>query len=379
MDVATVDAIPLSYPLGDGNGYGSARGTVTQRTATLVRVESTTGAVGWGEAFGPPRTLATLIDEVLAEEVVGMDPFAVESLCERNYTGLYHFGSSGLIQSAVSGIDIALWDLLGTELGRPVSQLLGGRNRTAVTPYASTMYITEWDEDPAAPIREARDEGFTAAKIKIGRNHADDVERVRTAREILGDDATLMVDFNGNYRPDRAIQVARELREFDIHWLEEPVPPENRSGYRQISDAVDIPIAAGEAAYARFEFEELIENRTVDVVQPDVCKCGGLSEGRLIGKMATLENVTVSPHVWTGAVGLAASLQYTAALPEYPHSTNVPDPFYFEFDRADNDLRTELLTDPFDPTDGTLEIPDSPGLGIEIDHGTIETYRIDGD
>jgi D-galactarolactone cycloisomerase len=377
MEVKDVEAVPLSYPLEDGRAYGSARGTVGARTATLIRVEALTGTVGWGEAFGPPRTIATLVSELLSDVVVGMNPFEVDSLCERNYAGLYHFGSTGLVQSAVSGIEIALWDLLGRELDQPTSHLLGGANRTEVTPYASTMYVTEWGEDPGKPMEDAVAEGFTAAKIKIGRNLEDDVHRVQVAREILGEDATLMVDCNGNYRPDQAIRVAKELETFDVKWLEEPVPPENHSGYREVKAAIDIPVAAGEAAYARFDFEELIQDRTVDIVQPDVCKCGGLSEARAIRKMATLENVAVSPHVWTGAIGIAASLQFAATLPTYPHSTNVPEPFLFEFDRAPNGLREELLLEPFDPTGGTLEIPQGPGLGVELDADAIETYRID--
>jgi D-galactarolactone cycloisomerase len=375
MEVTDVDTIPLSHPLEEGRGYGSARGIVEERTTTLVRVESSTGAVGWGEAFGPPRTIATLVSELLSDVVTGMNPFEVESLCERNYTGLYHFGSSGLIQSAVSGIEIALWDLLGKELGQPVSQLLGGTNRTEVTPYASTMYITEWEEEPEAPMEAAADEGFTAAKIKIGRGLEDDIHRVRVAREILGEDAALMVDCNGNYRPEQAIRVATELEAFDVKWLEEPVPPENHSGYREVKAAVEVPVAAGEAAYARFDFEELIRDRTVDIIQPDVCKCGGLSEARLIGKMATVNNVAVSPHVWTGAIGLAASLQYAATLPSYPHSMNIPEPLLFEFDRAPNGLREELLVEPFDPTGATLEIPQEPGLGVELDRDAVETFR----
>jgi D-galactarolactone cycloisomerase len=377
MEVTDVEAIPLSYPLADGRGYGSARGTVEQRTSTLIRVESSTGSVGWGEAFGPPQTTATLVSELLSNIVEGMDPFEVGSLCERNYTGLYHFGSSGLVQSAVSGVEIALWDLLGKEVGQPVSQLLGGTTRTEVTPYASTMYITEWGENPEAPMEAAAAEGFTAAKIKIGRGLEDDRHRVRIAREILGEDAALMVDCNGNYRPQQAVRLARELETFDVRWLEEPVPPEDHSGYREVKAATDIPVAAGEAAYARFEFDELIRDRTVDIVQPDVCKCGGLSEARTIGKMATVENVAVSPHVWTGAVGVAASLQYAATLPSYPHSGNVPEPLLFEFDRGPNGLREDLLVDSFDPTDATLEIPQEPGLGVELDHDAVETYRVD--
>jgi D-galactarolactone cycloisomerase len=376
MQVRSVDAVPLVYPLDDGKGYGSARGTVTQRTSTLVRVESRDGTVGWGEAFGPPRTMATLVDELLAEMVVGMDPYDVETLCDRNYAGLYHFGSRGLIQSAISGVDIALWDLIGRSTQTSVSRLLGGRSRDRVTPYASTMYVTEWGQPPAEPIETAVAEGFDAAKIKIGRGIDDDVERVRVARDILGEDAALMVDCNGNYRPAQAVRLAEAIEPYDVAWIEEPLPPENLSGYRELKRSVSVPLAAGEASYGRFEFEELVDDRVVDVVQPDVCKCGGLSEARFVGKLATTQNVAVSPHVWTGAIGLAASLQLAATLSAYPHSTNVPEPFLFEVDRADNGLRTELLTDPFDVSGGTLAVPDGPGLGVSPDPDAIDRYRI---
>jgi len=375
MVVETVESVPLSYPL--ETAYGSARGTVSERASTLIRVETTDGTVGWGEAFGPPRTTATLVDELLADVVVGMDPFEARSLAERNYAGLYHFGSSGLIQSAVSGLDIALWDAAGREVGRPVYELLGGANRTTVRPYASTMYVREDERDPEVAVQAAVDEGFDAAKIKGGRGFDEDVERTRTAREALGEDGVLMVDVDGNYRPDQAIRVAGRLDAFDVHWLEEPVPPENVEGYRELKRHTDIPVAAGEAAYARFGFRRLIEDRAVDVVQPDVCKCGGLSEAQLIAEMATLDNVAVSPHCWMGGVGLLASLHYAAALPAYPHSTNVPEPLLFEFDRADNALREELLETPLDPDGGVLEIPDGPGLGVDVDEAAVERYRID--
>lgn len=377
MQVSNVEAIPLAYPLAEGRGYGSARGTVDQRVSTLIRIESEDGIVGWGEAFGPPRTMATLVDELLSDVVVGMNPFEVESLCERIYTGFYHFGSSGLIQSAVSGVDIALWDLLGRSLDTSVSNLLGGRERSTVTPYASTMYVTEWEQDPAEPIRAAVEEGFTAAKIKIGRGLDDDVERVQTARSILGDDADLMVDCNGNYRPQQAVKLVAALEPYDVYWLEEPLPPEDLDGYERLQQRVDVSLAAGEAAYARFEFDELFERGVIDIAQPDVCKCGGLSEARLIAKLATTHNVAVSPHIWTGAIGLAASLQFAAALPSYPHSTTVPEELLFEFDRADNALRSDLLEDPIDPTGGTVSIPDGPGLGVSVDQDVVNRYRID--
>lgn len=377
MEVTRIESYPLAYSLGDEHGYGSARGTVETRMSTLIRVETQDGIVGWGEAFGPPRTMATLIDEVLADLVVEMNPYDVDSLCEQMYTGLYHFGASGLIQSAVSGVDIALWDILGKAAGEPVHRLLDGANRTTVTPYASTMYITEWDQDPEEPIQTAVDEGFTAAKIKIGRNFADDVERTRIAREALGDDGYLMVDVNGNYRPDQAVRLADALEPFDVHWLEEPVPPENIEGYAEVRAKTGVPIAGGEAAYARFGFQELFENRAVDIVQPDVCKCGGFSEARLIANMATTANISVSPHCWTGGVGLAASLQFAATVPKYPHATNPPDPFLFEVDRADNALRNELLVTPLDPTGGALDVPQAPGLGVDVDEDAVSRFRID--
>lgn len=374
MEIRDVEAIPLSYPLEDS--YGSARGTVDRRVSTLVRVESTSGVVGWGEAFGPPRSTATIVDEVLADFVQGASPYMAQSLCEEVYAGLYHFGSSGLILSATSGVETAMWDLVGKSVGASVGRLLGGRRRSSVVPYASTMYITP-DGRPLRdrPVAAAAEEGFTAAKIKIGRSISDDISRVAEARRQLGEEGYLMVDCNGNYRPHQAHRLIQELAPYDIQWLEEPLPPENLAGYRRLRQQSTVPLAAGEAAYSRFEFKTLLEHG-VDVIQPDVCKCGGLAEARAIGQLCTAENALISPHVWSGGVGVAAALQYAASMPTYPHSTNSPVPCLFEFDRADNALRTELLETPFDPTGGHLEIPDEPGLGIVVDRDAVERYRI---
>lgn len=377
MTVESVEAIPLAYDLEPGRGYGSARGTVTQRTTTLVRAETADGTVGWGEAWGPPRTVATLVDEVVADQVVGRTLTALQSLVEDTYAGLYHLAGRGLFQCAFSGVDIALWDLRGKRAGRPVHELLGGAQRETVTPYASTMYITDWGQDPAEPMASAVEEEFTAAKIKIGRGLEDDRERVRVAREHLGDDATLMVDVNGNYRADQAVRLAHELESFDVHWIEEPVPPEALDGYRTVSQEAGVTLAGGEAAYSRFDFERLVERGGVDVVQPDVTKVGGLSEGVVIARQATTAGAACSPHCWMGAVGLTAALHLAAVVPSYPHAGNVPDPFLFEIDRAENALRTDLVTDPMDPTDGTLGIPNDPGLGVTVDRQTVERLRVD--
>ncbi|AHG01654.1 mandelate racemase (plasmid) [Halostagnicola larsenii XH-48] len=377
MEITDVQAIPLAHSLPDGQGLGDARGFGTDRGTTLVRLETDDGAVGWGEAFAPGPMATATVETMFADDLIGMDPFEVESLAERSYTDPYHFGGDVVVQSAVSALDVACWDIIGQHVGRPVHRLLGGTHCEELTPYASTMYFTESDRPIEQPIREAVEEGFTAAKIKIGAGLESDVERVRTAREILGEDADLMVDMNGNYRPHQALESARAIEEFDVTWIEEPVPPENLSGYRELRKKIDTPIAAGEAHYGRFEFKELIDDRTVDIVQPNLGRCGGLSEARLIAGMASTENVAVRPHIWNSAVGLAAAVQFAASLSSYPHTRNVPEPMLIEFDRSENPLRSDLLESPFDPSGGSIDVPQEPGLGIEIDQDALERYRSD--
>ena len=377
MEVTELEVIPLSHELPEGRALGDARGIGRHRQTTLIRLETDDGFVGWGEAFAPGRIVAATVDELFRDDVVGMDPYDVESLADESYTDPYHFGGDVFVQSVVSGIDVACWDLIGKAAERPVHRLLGGQKRESLVPYASTMYFTEADRPIAEPIREAVDDGFSAAKIKIGAGRDEDVERVRVAREVLGDDGTLMVDMNGNYRPHQAIRTAEAIAAYDITWIEEPVPPENRSGYREVASNVDVPIAAGEAHYGRFAFKELIDDGAVDVVQPNLGRCGGFSEARLIADLATTENVAVRPHVWNSAVGMAAAVQFAASVSEYPHSRLVPEPMMVECDRSENPLRTDLLKAPFDPTGGSLDVPQGPGLGVEIDEAALERYRAD--
>lgn len=377
MYVTNVETIPVSTSLPEGEGVGDARGFGRTRATTLLRIETDDGTVGWGEAFAPGRIVAATVDELFRDRVVGMDPFDVESLADESYTDPYHFAGSVFVQSCVSAIDVALWDIIGKTVDRPVHRLLGGTECRTLTPYASTMYFTEEERPLERPIEEAVGEGFTAAKIKIGSGFEDDVERVRVARRVLGDDARLMVDMNGNYRPRQAVKTAKAIEEYDITWVEEPVPPENETGYREVKSRIDTPIAAGEAHYGRFAFKRLIDGRAVDVVQPNLGRCGGFSEARLIADMATTENVAVRPHVWNSGVGMAAAIQFAASLSSYPHTRNVPEPMMVEFDRSENPLRSEILETPFDPSGGVLDVPQGPGLGVSVDRDAVERYRTD--
>ena len=376
MTITTVETFPLVYPLDAGEGYGSARGISTSRTATLVRLETDGGLVGWGEASGPPQVLATIIDEVLADWVIGEPVASVGSLSERAYCSMYHFSSGGLLQAAISALDIGLWDLKGKSMGQPIHELLGDARRSTIRPYASTMYFTHADQKPTNAVQQAIEEGFDAVKIKIGRGIEADRKRVSIAREELGD-GLLMVDANGNYRTDQAIRVAEALEPYDIRWFEEPVAPENVEGYREVRASTPIPIAGGEAALTRFQFQRLFENRAVDLAQPDVCMCGGLTEAMRIAEQAAVDSVAVSPHCWMSGLGLAASLHFASAVPSYPHADHDPEPPLFEVDRAENPLRTDVLVDPLDLTGSSIEPPDDPGLGVTVDTDAIETYRVD--
>jgi len=377
MEITDLEVVGLSHSLPEGEGLGDARGFGHDRSTTLIRLETGDGTVGWGEAFAPGPIVSATVDELFRDEVVGMDPFDSESLATRSYTDPYHFGGSVFVQSVVSAVDVACWDIRGKAVGRPVHRLLGGRECEQLLPYASTMYYTERERPIAEPIREAVENGFEAAKIKIGADPETDRERVRTARQILGEDARLMVDMNGNYRPDQAARSIRAISEYDLTWVEEPVPPENLSGYRDLRERTDVPLAAGEAHYGRFEFKRLVDDRLVDVVQPNLARCGGLSEARRIADLASTENVAVRPHIWNSAVGLAAAVQFAASVGDYPHTRNVPDPMMVEFDRSPNPLREEILETPFDPSGGTLAVPQEPGLGISVDEAAIERYRAD--
>ena len=377
MTIGSIEAIPIRYQLEDEKGYGSARGTTDERTVTLVRLETDDGLVGWGDAFAPAKTVATLIETNLADDIVGMNPHQVESLTETYYASDYHFSRDAVFHSALSGIDIACWDLVGKRIEEPIHRLLGGRSRESVTAYASTMYMTDHDQDPVESLSATAADGFDAVKIKLGRGIEDDHARVKLARERLGEETRLMVDYNGSYRLKQAIKSLRTIDEFGLTWAEEPLPPEDFAGYQELRSAVDVPIAAGESYYNRFDFDRLMSRGTIDIVQPDLGRCGGFSEGRVIAKNSVTKNIAVSPHVWNSGIGVAAAIQYLASLPEYPFVTDRPEPLFLEFDRSDNALRTALLEEPFDPSGGEVAVPDGPGLGIEVDEDAVERHRIE--
>jgi len=374
VKIESVEAVPLRYSLG-GEGYGSSRGIVPARETTLVRVVTTDGAVGWGESFGPTSALVPLVKEVSAAlpgaRLDGPVPFSSAALQQH-----YHRGG-GLHAAAVSGVEIALWDALGHTLGVSVATLLGGRAREHVTPYASGGYVrADRDLGKFTDHLQRECEGMTGLKIKCGLGLREDRARAEAARRVLGPDKALMIDFNGNYAADQARASILSLEDLNLAWVEEPLAPDDISGLRLLR-SLDVSLATGEALYTRAPFRSLITERLVDVVQPDLAKIGGLAEAKVVCELARTWGIRVSPHVWGSGVALAANLQLLGSLPDYPHTSVVPEPLWLEFDRGENDLRERLLAEPFKAMDGVIAIPDSPGLGITVDEAFLETLRED--
>ncbi|GAA0918966.1 mandelate racemase/muconate lactonizing enzyme family protein [Pseudonocardia zijingensis] len=375
--IARIESIPVADPLDVADRYGSSRGLVPGRAAVLVRLETSDGVVGWGEAWGGSPAARTLVDE-LGERLVGT-PLRPSS----NWlTGLlqqsYHYSSSGLHVVAASALDIAMWDAFARTLSRPVHELMGGPTRDRISTYASTGYVTI-DNDLGrfrSVLQESADEGYPGVKIKIGLGVASDEERTRIARETFGPGAALFVDFNGNYTADQAIRSLEAVRVHGLGWAEEPVTPDDHEGLRLLRRS-GVPLAAGEAVYTRFGFRDLIAGRLIDVAQPDVTKCGGISEARVIAHLAQTWNVRFSPHVWGGAISQAATVQLLAGVPTYPHTDHQPEPLWFEMDRGTNALRDELAAEPLGRDGTDLLVPRTPGLGIEIDEKALARLRSD--
>jgi D-galactarolactone cycloisomerase len=279
---------------------------------------------------------------------------------------------------ALSAVDIALWDLKGRFTGLPVHKLAGGAVREFIQPYATGLYYRESGDLVQERVEEALgyvEAGFEAMKLKIGLDVQGDITQARAIREAIGPEIQLMVDANHAYDARTAITVGRALEELDIAWFEEPVPPEDYEGYREVRAALNMPIAGGEAEFTRYGYRELISRRCVDIVQPDLCVMGGMTEALHVAAMANTWNLRCMPHVWGSAVGFAAALQFAATIPHSPPGLKPQEPL-FEFDNTDNPLRRDLAQETFDIEDGMLEIPTGPGLGITVNREVLHKYGV---
>jgi D-galactarolactone cycloisomerase len=374
MKIRDVRTHVLEAALGEPFAYSQA--WYERRGAMLVEIEAEDGTIGWGEAFGPAPLTAPIVGFYRAL-LIGADALASDALWERLYNALRDHGQKGLAIEALSAVDIALWDLKGKHLGLPIHRLMGGPLRTEVAAYATGFYRKRSGDPLRYLVEEAHErvaEGFGAIKLKLGFGIDADMALCQAVRRAIGPGIAIMVDANHAYDATAAIRLGRRIEELDIAWFEEPVSPEDLDGYRAVKAALAIPIAGGEAEFTRWGFRRLIVDRLVDILQPDVCAAGGLSESKKIADMASAFGVRVNPHVWGTGVGLAASLQLIATLPHNPPALEPIEPV-LEFDRSEHPLRMAILREPIHMKHGVVAIPAGPGLGIEIDRAALDRFR----
>ena len=338
---------------------------------TLVAVHTDEGVTGWGSAFTNDQLVRGAL-QLLEPLFRGENPLEPERVSEKLHANTFWMGRGGSVTHTISGIDIALWDILGQVTGQPVGRLLGGRYRERVRPYASLLM-----QEPGAlqeHLARVRAEGFRAFKIGWGpfgrHSFALDEAIVRAAREAVGAESLLMVDAGASdafWGQDYkwAMRTARMLADYGVHWFEEALPPDNLQDYVLLRNHAPLPIAGGEVLTRRQSFQPWLQQRAFDIVQPDVTKVGGISEERRIAWMAEENGVRFIPHGWNTALGLAADLQLASAfqntdLVEYLTGS----PFIDEL--ADTPWRLDA--------DGMLAIPQGPGLGVSINMDAVEKY-----
>jgi L-alanine-DL-glutamate epimerase-like enolase superfamily enzyme len=387
MKIAAIRTIALFCPCDPP--YASAAGVQSRRGALLVEIETDSGIVGLGEAGVGGGVTATVIEKDLAPLLIGEDPLLIEYLWQKMFARTRQYGRRGLVMQAISGIDIALWDIAGKIAKLPVYRLLGAA-RDRVEAYASGGFYQEGKSaaDLAGEAEGYRARGFRGMKMKIGRNPStqthlrqligqaefcevepeEDLARVAAVRQALGPQAKLMVDVNCAWSPAVAIEMGRAMEPYKLYWIEEPVATDDIDGSARVADALATPIAGYETEVGLFGFRQLIDRGAVDIVQPDIAWSGGFSEGRRIAAYAQAHHRMVAPHAFAGAVLLVASLHFAAAI---------PNGLLLEWDQNPNALRDELLKQPLrlEP-DGTVKLPERPGLGIELDHAAVERYQV---
>jgi L-alanine-DL-glutamate epimerase and related enzymes of enolase superfamily len=356
--------------------FAYSRAWYDTRMAMIVEIETDNGLVGWGECYGPGRITAAVVGSV-ATLLIGEDPLRIDHLWRKIYSTLRDHGQKGVVIEGLSGIDIALWDIKGKHFGVPVHRLLGGGIRDTVQAYATGLYRRR-SGDPLRYLPEEAAgyvaEGFKAVKLKVGFGVEEDAAVTRAVREAIGPDVALMVDANHAYDATAAIRLGRIIERYDIGWFEEPVPPEDLAGYREVKSACSIPVAGGECEFTRFGFRDVLTSRAMDIIQPDTCAAGGLSECRKIADMAEAFGVRYNPHVWGTGIAIAASLQLLAVLPSHTPLSLAPLEPMLEFDRTEHPMRQAILTRPIEHVGGTVAVPDGPGLGIQIDREALARF-----
>jgi len=378
MKITDVKVYPVTPEIGGRRPSGVRVGWV------FVAVETDEGITGYGECSNWPRKGDILVAktvETVKDSIIGRDPNHIEAIWHELYRNYTYLGSRGLITTVISGIDIALWDIKGKALGRPIYDLLGGPVRDNILLYTHPQY-----GPPGGVAESARQlvaEGFTALKtdpfweemgpyhtaymsgIISRRGERRGAEIIAAIREAVGPEVEILIDAHGNYDVASAIRCARALEPYDITWFEEPVPPESYEALRQVRDAVDVHICVGERLFTRWDFLPVLQNRLADYIMPDVCWTGGISELKKVSSMAEAYYVAVSPHNAMGPIQIVAGAQTMMTVPNF-YRLEIASLWTPAFNTA--------IDPPLDIRSGALYLSDRPGLGVELNMDYIRAH-----
>ena len=366
MRIEEIEVINLRFDYPGGAGFLYGGGTATGRVTSIIRVHASNGLIGIGAAYSHPDLVRAIIVDHLKPLMLGREAVDVQGLWTFMYRQTRWYGRKGAALSALGAIDTALWDLAGKATGQRVVDLLGGE-RNDVPAYASGLL---WKNDPAELAEEAGrhvENGFRRVKMRMGRSEKYDIEAVRTVRQAVGPDIDVIVDASMRYTVDIAERIGKVLQDERIFWYEEPFEPEEIDRYVELQKRVSIPLAAGENEFGYPGFRELLRAGAVDIVQPDACRAGGISEVARIGRYAHEFGAKVATHTWSDAVALMANAHTVAAL---------PNGLTVEVDQTGNALIDDLLEEPLTIRDGLLILPNGPGLGIELNMATVNRWRV---
>ena len=390
MKISSIKSHVLRYELDKELGYSQQY--YKHRTAHLVEIETDEGITGWGECFGPGNiALANkyIVEKVIQPLIIGEDPINKEYIWHKVYNLLRDSGQKGMPIQALSGIDIALWDILAKKAKLPLYQLLGGKTNSKIPVYGYGMMLQKKSVEELCELfkkeaNQIKEKNFKAMKMKVGLGPKEDLKLVSAVREAIGDDFKLMVDANHAYNKNDALYVGRGLDEMEIYWFEEPVAPEDYDGYKELKEKLKTNIAGGEAEFTKYGWNELIKNNCIDIAQPEVCGLGGITEYLKVSALAQSNFIPIVNHVWGSALSVAVNLHLLTSLPDMPGGL-FPAKSMLEFDTTEKNIFiTDLAEEKFSildqvkDKDGFASPLENIGIGINPKKEFIKEYEYNG-
>ena len=390
MKISSIKSHVLRYELDKELGYSQQY--YKHRTAHLVEIETDEGITGWGECFGPGNiALANkyIVEKVIQPLIIGEDPINKEYIWHKVYNLLRDSGQKGMPIQALSGIDIALWDILAKKAKLPLYQLLGGKTNSKIPVYGYGMMLQKKSVEELCELfkkeaNQIKEKNFKAMKMKVGLGPKEDLKLVSAVREAIGNNFKLMVDANHAYNRNDALYVGKGLDEMEIYWFEEPVAPEDYDGYKELKEKLKTNIAGGEAEFTKYGWNQLIKNNCIDIAQPEVCGLGGITEYLKVSALAQSNFIPIVNHVWGSALSVAVNLHLLTSLPDMPGGL-FPAKSMLEFDTTEKNIFiTDLAEEKFSildqvkDEDGFASPLENIGIGINPKKEFIKEYEYNG-